>query len=88
MLEEMVERGMPHGPKYVSIEQLADQAQSIRPGAKHVKAMRVREVLDAAGLIKSLEACRTDIMERQVAVDTELGQLLRQICPGEIEAQG
>ena len=38
--EEMVDRGMPVGPKYVAIEQLADQAKSIRPAAKHVKAMK------------------------------------------------
>jgi hypothetical protein len=88
MPEEMVERGMPFVPKYVSIEQLADEAKSIRPAAKPVEAMRVREVLDAAGRIKSLEAVRADIMERQAAVDTELGQLLRQIRPGETETQG
>ena len=38
--EEMVDRGMPFGPKYVALEQLEDQAKSIRPVVKHVKAMK------------------------------------------------
>ena len=88
MPEEMVDRGMPFGPKYVSIEQLADQAKSIRPAAKHLQAMRERDVLDAAGRIKSLEAVRAELVERQAAVDAELGQLLQQIRPGETETQG
>ena len=38
--EEMVDRGMPFGPKYVALEQLEDQAKSIRPAVKHVKQSR------------------------------------------------
>ena len=45
MPEEMVDRGMPFGRKYVSIEQLAEQARSIRPAAQHVKAMKHRDEL-------------------------------------------
>ena len=41
--------GVNFGPKYVSIEQLNSQAKSIRPAAKHAKAMQEREELDAAG---------------------------------------
>ena len=89
MPEEMVDRGMGEvfGPKYVSIEQLADQAKSIRPTAKHVKAMRQREELDAAGRIKSLEAVRAELAERQAEVDAELDQLLQQIIPEQTEGQ-
>ena len=83
MPEEMVDRGMGEvfGPKYVSIEQLADQAKSIRPAAKHVKAMKQREELDAAGRIKSLEAVKAELAERQAEVDAELAALLQQIPP-------
>ena len=52
--EEMVDRGMPFGPRYVTIEQLEDQANSIRPALKHVKAMKHRDELDVEGRIKSL----------------------------------
>ena len=41
--EEMVDRGMPFGPKYVALEQLEEQAKSIRPAVKHVKAMKHRD---------------------------------------------
>ena len=83
MSDEMVDRGMPFGPQYVSIEQLADQAKSIRPVAKRVQAMREREVLDAAGRIKSLEAIKAEFVEQQVALDAELVQLLQEVHPGE-----
>ena len=62
---EMVDRGMPFGPRYVSVGQLAEQAGSIRPAAKHVKAMKQRDELDAAGRIRSLEAVRVKLAERQ-----------------------
>ena len=83
MPDEMVDRGMPFGPQYVSIEQLADQAKSIRPVAKRVQAMREREVLDAAGRIKSLEAIKAELVEHQAALDAELIQLLQQVRPGD-----
>ena len=79
--EEMVDRGMPFGPKYVALEQLEDQAKSIRPAVKHVKAMKHRDELDAEGRIKSLEAVRAGLVERQAAVDAELAQLEGQISP-------
>lgn len=88
MPEEMVEWGMPLGPRYVSFKQVADEAKSIRLAAKHVEAMRVREVLDAVGRMKSLKAVGADIMERQAAVDIDSGQLVRQIRFGEIETRG
>ncbi len=81
--DEMVDRGMPFGPKYVSIEQLAEQAKSIRPSSKHVQAMQEREALDAAGRIKSLEAVRAELEERQSEVDAELNRLLQQHYSGE-----
>ena len=52
--EEMVDRGMPFGPKYVAIEQLEEQAKSIRPAVKHVKAMKQRDELDAEGRTRAL----------------------------------
>ena len=76
--KEMVDRGMPFGPKYVSIEQIENQAESIRPAAKRVKAMKQRDELDAAGRIKSLEAVKAELAERQAEVDAELTRLLRQ----------
>ena len=79
MPDEMVDRGMPFGPKYVDIEQLADQAKSIRPAAKHVKAMKLRDELDATGRIKSLEAVRAELAERQAEVDAEMARLLEQV---------
>ena len=85
MPEEMVDRGMPFGPKYVSIEQLTDQARSIRPAAKHVKAMKQRDELDAAGRIKSLEAVRAELAEQQAQIDTELTKLLRQLLHEDTE---
>ena len=79
--EEMVDRNMPFGPKYVAIEQLAEQARSIRPAAKHVLAMKERDELDAVGRIRSLEAVRAELAARQVEVDAELARLLRQVSP-------
>lgn len=76
--EEMVDRDMPFGPRYVAIEQLAEQARSIRPAAKHVQAMNQREELDAAGRIRSLEAIRSELAAQQIEVDSELAQLLQQ----------
>ena len=87
MPEEMVDRGVPFGPKYVAIVQLADQARSIRPAAKRVKAMEQREELDAAGRIKSLDAVKAELGERQAEVDAEIAQLVGQLHTGETEAQ-
>ena len=78
MPEEMVDRGMPFEPKYVSIEQLAEQAQSIRPAAKHIKAMQQRDEMDAVGRIKSLEAVKAELAGQQAAVDAEITLLLSQ----------
>ena len=64
--EEMVDRGMPFVPNYVALEQPEDQAKSIRPAMEHVKAMKHRNELDAEGRIKSLEAVRDELLERQV----------------------
>ena len=77
MPEEVVDRGMGEvfGPKYVAIEQLAKQARSIRPAVKHVKAMKLRDELDAVGRIKSLEAVRAELAERQAEVDAELARI-------------
>ena len=60
----MVDRGMPFGPKYVAPEQLEEQAKSIRPAVKHVKAMKHRDELDAEGRIKSLEAVGDELAAR------------------------
>ena len=49
MPREMVDLGMPFGPEYVALEQLADQAKFIRPAVKHVKTMKQRDETDAAG---------------------------------------
>ena len=54
--DEMVDRGMPVGPKYVAIEQLEVQAVSIRPVRKHIKAMERRDEMEPEGRIRSLEA--------------------------------
>ena len=72
MPDEMVDRGMPFGPKYVAIEQLAEQAKSIRPAAKHVKAMRQRDELDAVGRIRSLKEVKAELANRQAEVEAEL----------------
>ena len=85
--EEMVDRGVPFGPKYVAIDQLEDQAKSIRPAAKHARAMKQREELDAAGRIKSLEAVKAELAERQAEIDAELTKLLQQLAPGETGGQ-
>ena len=79
--EEMADRGMPFGPKYVALEQLEEQAKSIRPAVKHVRAMKHRDELDAEGRIKSLEAVRAELVERQADLDAELAQLEGQISP-------
>ena len=65
----------PSAPNYVALEQLEDQAKSIRPAVKHVKAMEHRDELDAEGRIKSLEAVRDEFVERQAAVDAEIDLL-------------
>ena len=71
--------GVPFGPKHTGIEQPAEQARSIRPAAKRVKAVRLRDERDATGRIKSREVVRAELAERQAAVDTELGEPLQQI---------
>ena len=55
---------MPFGPKYTGIEQPAEQARSIRPAAKRVKAVRLRDERDATGRIKSREVVRAELAER------------------------
>ena len=87
MPEEMEDRGIPFGPKYVALKQLADQARSIRPALKHVRARQQREELDAAGRIRSLEEVKAELAQRQVQVDAELIRLLQQVTPGEAEGQ-
>ena len=77
--DEMVDRGMPFGPKYVSIEPLAERARSIRPASKHTQAMRHQEELDAVGRIKGLETVRSDLAERQAEVDAEMTRLLQRV---------
>ena len=77
----MVARSMPFGPKYVPIEQLAEQAKSISPSAKHIKAMEEWELLDADGRIKGLAAVKAELVERQAAVDAEIVQLMQQFYP-------
>ena len=81
LLGEMVDRGMPLGPKYVALEQLEDQAKSIHPAVRHVKAMKHRDELDAEGRIKSLQAVRAELVERQADVDAEIAQLEGEILP-------
>ena len=77
--EEMVDRGMPSlGSKYVAIDQLEEQARSIRPAAKHVKAMKLRDELGAAGRIKKLEAVKVELAEHLAGIDAELARLVRQ----------
>ena len=87
MPDEMVDRGMPFDPKYVSIEQLADQAKSIRPAAKHIAAMKRRDELDGAGRIKNLEEVRAELAERQAQVGEELTVLLKQVEIGELQVE-
>ena len=79
MPEEMVDRGVPFGPKYVALEQLADQARSIRPALKHVRAMQQREELDAVGRTRSLQEVKAELTERQAEVDPELTKLLQDV---------
>ena len=79
--DEIVDQNMPFGPKYVPIEQLAEQGKSIRPSAKHVKVIEERELLDADGRIKGLEAVKAELVERQSAVDSKLAQLMQKIYP-------
>ena len=73
----MVDRskGMLFGGKYEAIEQLEDEAESIRPAAKHVKAMKMRDELDAAGRIKSLKAVKAELDKRKAKVNAELARL-------------
>ena len=78
LAEEIVDRSVPFGPKYVGIEQLAEQARSIRPAAKRVKAMKLRQELDAASRIKSLEIVKAELAEHQADVDAELARLRQQ----------
>ena len=73
MPEEMADRGMPFGPRYVSVGQLAKQARSIHPAA--------------VGRIKSIEAVRAELAEHQAGVDAELVRLLREILSIETEGQ-
>ena len=74
---------MPVGPKYVAIEQLEVQAESIRPVRKHIKAMERRDELEAEGRIKSLEAVKSELTERQAAVDAEMNKLLKLVSRAE-----
>ena len=76
--EEMIDRGMPFGPKYMALERLEDQAKSIRPTTKHIKAMEQRDVLSAAGRIKDLETAKAELAEHLAGVDAELALLIRQ----------
>ena len=76
MPEEMVGRGMPFGPKYVAIEQLADQARSIRPAFKRNGAMEQRE------------AAKAEIGEYQAEFNAETAQLIAKVHTRETEAQG
>ena len=78
-----MERGVPFVPKYMGIEQLEDQAKSIRIATKHVKGMKLRDQLDAQGRIKSIEAVKAELAERQAEVDAELTKLLEQVSQGE-----
>ena len=86
--DEMVDRGMPVGPKYVAIEQLEVQAESIRPVRKHIKAMERRDELEAEGRIKSLEAVKSELTERQAAVDAELNKFLKLVLQRRITKRG
>ena len=79
MPQEMVDQGMPFGPRYVSVEQLAEQARSIRPALKRVEAMKMRDELDAPGRITSLEAVKAELFQRQAEVDAELARLLERV---------
>ena len=80
--EEMVDRAMPFGPRYVPLEQLEDQAESIRPSAKRTKAIEHRDRLDAAGRIKSLKQVQSELADQQAAIDTEISELLGHVDEG------
>ena len=49
--------------------------------------MKQREELDAAGRIKSLEAVKAELAERQAEIDAELTKLLQQLAPSETGGQ-
>ena len=74
--EEIVDRGMPVGPKNVAIEQLENLAESIRPAVKQVKAMKPRHELNAEGGFRSLEPVKAELAEPQEQYDTEVTKLL------------
>ena len=74
--EEMVDRGMPFGPKNVAVEQLENLAESIRPAVKHVNAMKRRHELKAEGRIKSLEPVKAKLAEPKGQDDAEITKLL------------
>ena len=61
-------------------EQLEDQAKSIRPAGKNVKAMKLPDEMDAASRLKKLESVKAELSERQEAVDAEIAQILGQSC--------
>ena len=46
-------------------EQLDDQAKSIRPAGKNVKAMKLADEMDAASRLKTLETVKTELSERK-----------------------
>ena len=75
--EDMVDRGMPFGPRHVPIEQLEKQARSIRPAAKHIKAMKLRDELEAQESVKSREAAFIEVAERQAKINAELARLFK-----------
>ena len=53
---------------------------------KHVEALKHRDELDAEGRIKSLEAVRAELVERQADVDAEIALLEGQM-PHPVAAQ-
>ena len=76
MSPEMVDQRMPYGPKYVSMERLAEPTRSIRPAVKRVEATKQLGELDAVGQIRRLQEVRAELTERQAEVDAELGRVL------------
>ena len=65
-------------PPQDAAEQLDDQAKSIRPAGKNVKAMKLPDEMDAASRLKKLETVKTELSERQATVDAEIAQILGQ----------
>ena len=55
-----------------------DQARSIRPAAKNVKAMKLPDEMDATSHLKNLETVKAELSERQAAVDAEIVKILGQ----------